>query len=176
MNRRSLLLAGGAVALAGCASPDVAQYANEKPELLLERYFNGRVDAWGMFTDRFGQVVNRFTVALECSWQGDDGVLDEQFAYADGTRQRRVWRVRKLGGGRYSGRADDVVGEAIGQARGNALRWNYTLALPVNGRVWEVQMDDWMYLMDNEVMLNKTAMSKFGIHLGEVTLTFRKRP
>ena len=65
---------------------------------------------------------------------------------------------------------------AEGRSAGNALNWRYTLALPVDGRVWEVQFDDWMYLMDERVMLNKARMSKFGIHLGEVTLSFVRRP
>jgi hypothetical protein len=39
-----------------------------------------------------------------------------------------------------------------------------------------VQFDDWMYLMTERVMLNKATMSKFGIRLGEVTLSFVKRP
>jgi hypothetical protein len=49
------------------------------------------------------------------------------------------------------------------------------MALPVDGRVWEVQFDDWMYLMNDRVMLNKASMSKFGVFLGEVTLSFTKR-
>jgi hypothetical protein len=71
-----------------------------------------------------------------------------------------------------TGRADEVVDEAQGQSSGNAFNWHYTLALPVDGRVWHVQFDDWMYLMDNRVMMNKARMSKWGIHLGDVTLTF----
>ena len=175
MNRRTWLLAA-AGALAGCAAPDVARYRTEQPVLDLQQYFDGRVDGWGIFTDRSGRVVKRFTVAMDCRWSGDEGVLDEDFRYSDGTRQRRVWRVRKLADGRYVGRADDVVGEAQGQAAGNALHWQYTLALPVDGRVWEVDMDDWMFLVDGEVLLNRTRMTKFGIHLGDVTLSFRRRP
>ena len=68
-----------------------------------------------------------------------------------------------------------MVGTALGQARGNALNWRYTLALPVDGKVYEVQFDDWMYLMTDTVMLNKASMSKFGFKLGEVTLSFTKR-
>jgi hypothetical protein len=82
---------------------------------------------------------------------------------------------RDQGEGRYVGRADDVVGQASGRTRGNAFNWSYTLALPVDGRVWHVQFDDWMYLMSDRVMLNKASMSKFGIFLGEVTLSFTKR-
>jgi hypothetical protein len=179
MTRRTFcatLGAMGALALAGCAGPGVNEYTGEKPVLDLRSYFNGRVDGWGVFTDRSGKVVKRFVVRMDCRWQGDDGVLDEDFTYSDGTRQRRIWYVTRGGDGAYTGRADDVVGTATGQARGNALRWNYTLALPVDGRTWHVQMDDWMYLMDNTVMLNKTTMTKFGVRLGEVTLSFTKRP
>lgn len=174
--RRTLLAQAGALAVAGCASPSVQDYAAERPPLTFEAYFDGRLKAWGMFTQRGGKVVRRFTVDMDCRWTGADGVLDEHFVYADGERQRRVWRVRRLGEGRYSGRADDVVGEARGETAGNAIRWRYVLALPVDGRTWEVDMDDWMHLVDERVLLNRTTMSKFGVRLGEVTLAFLKSP
>lgn len=175
MNRRSLLLAAPAL-LAGCAAPDVTGYQGERPPLDLSSYFSGRVDGWGLFMDRQGKVVKRFTVAMDCSWRGDEGVLDEHFVFSDGTRQQRVWRLRRSADGRYTGTAGDVVGEAQGQAGGNAFHWNYTLALPVDGRVWEVQMDDWMFLVDRDVLLNRTTMSKFGLRLGEVVISFRRQP
>lgn len=180
MNRRKLLLGSvgtvvGAAALSGCASPSVDDYANERPLLDLRQYFNGTIDAWGVFTDRNGKVVKRFTVVMNCQWQGDSGVLDEDFVYSDGTRDKRIWRLQHLGNGTYSGTAGDVVGTAQGQTRGNSFRWGYTLALPVDGQVWHVQMDDWMYLMTPQVMLNKARMTKWGIHLGDVTLSFQRR-
>jgi hypothetical protein len=161
--------------LGGCAGPAVTDYAAEQPVLDLAQYFNGTLDAHGIFTDRSGKVVRRFTVVMKCSWQGDAGVLDEDFVYSDGTKQKRIWRLKKLPGGRYTGTADDVVGQATGQTAGNAFNWKYTLALPVDGKVYDVQFDDWMYLMDDKVMLNKAVMSKFGVRLGEVTLSFYKR-
>ncbi|MFM6986279.1 MAG: DUF3833 domain-containing protein [Hydrogenophaga sp.] len=178
MKRRLLLTSGAAaaaLALTGCAGPQITEYTTEKPVLDLRQYFNGTLDAYGVFTDRSGKVVKRFTVVMRCSWNGEEGVLDEDFVYSDGSTQKRVWRLKHLGSGRYEGRADDVVGVAQGQTAGNAFRWGYTLALPVDGKVWEVQFDDWMYLMNEHVMLNKATMSKFGISLGEVTLSFVKR-
>lgn len=178
MKRRLLLTAATATAalgLAGCASQNIQSYAAEKPVLDLQQYFNGTLDAYGVFTDRGGSVVKRFTVVMVCTWTGDQGVLDEAFTYSDGTTQRRIWRLTKLADGRYTGRADDVVGEAQGQTRGNAFYWTYTLSLPVDGKVYEVNFDDWMYLMTDKVMLNKATMSKFGVRLGEVTLSFTKR-
>lgn len=163
-------------ALMGCASaPTPADYAAEKPLLDLKQYFNGELVAHGVFTDRAGKVARRFVVQMTCSWNGNSGTLDERFTYSDGKTERRVWRLTDEGNGRYSGRADDVVGVAIGQAAGNALNWRYTLALPVDGKTYEVQFDDWMYLVDDRVMLNKAKMSKFGFGLGEVTLSFTKK-
>lgn len=160
--------------LAGCAAPTVGDYAAERPLLDLRRYFDGEVLAHGIFVDRSGKVKRRFTVTMTCTWRGDEGELDERFAYSDGTSERRVWRLRHHGGGRYTGRADDVSGEAEGLTAGNSFRWAYTLRLPVDGSTWEVQFDDWMHLVDDRVMLNRATMSKFGIRLGEVQLVFTR--
>lgn len=163
-----------ALALVGCAGQQLADYKNEKPTLDLATYFNGPLEAHGIFQDRSGKVVKRFIVKMEGSWTGNKGVLDEHFTYSDGTKERRVWQLEKLPDGRYTGTAGDVEGTAQGQVSGNAFNWHYTLKLPVDGKVYSVQFDDWMYLMDDRVMLSKATMSKFGIKLGEVTLSFYK--
>ena len=178
-HRSPLLLAIAAVVMAlllsACSSGiDPAYYANQQPVLDLKQYFNGRLQAHGMFQDRSGKVVKRFDVVIDCQWQGDTGTLDEHFTYADGTTQRRVWTLTKTGPDRYIGRADDVIGDAIGITSGNTLHWNYVLALPVGDKVYNVNFDDLMVLMNDRVMLNRAVMSKFGIHLGDVTLSFYK--
>ena len=175
--KRRLLLVGTAciaVALGGCASSNVESYKAERPQLDLAQYFNGKVTAHGIFQDRSGQVIRRFTVDMDGRWDGNQGVLDEHFTYSDGKKERRIWRLTKHDDGRYTGTADDVIGTAQGRSAGNAFQWAYTLQLPVDGTVYEVQFDDWMYLVDERVMLNRATMSKFGIRLGEVTLSFQK--
>jgi hypothetical protein len=99
VNRRELLSASAAgagalaaVGLSGCASPSIEDFSQEKPVLDLRTYFNGKVDAWGIFTDRNGKVVKRFTVEMNCTWQGDQGVLDEDFVYSDGSQENRSGR------------------------------------------------------------------------------------
>jgi hypothetical protein len=165
--------------LLACSGPKVQQYANEKPTLDLSEYFSGTIDAYGIFTDRSGEVKKRFTVLIKADWKVVDGkkvgTLDESFDYSDGTKQKRIWTLTEQSSGKYIGRADDVVGDAQGDLAGNALNWTYTLALPVDGTIYHVQFNDWMYLITPKVMLNKAKMSKFGIELGEVTLSFYKR-
>ena len=162
--------------MAGCAGPVPADYASQTPQLDLKQYFNGKLLAHGIVTDRSGKVMQRFTVLITGTWVGDSGTLDEQFSYADGRREQRVWTLLRGADGRYTGRAADVLGQADGQASGNALNWRYTLLLPVDGRTWEINFDDWMFLVDDQVLLNRAVMSKFGIRLGEVLLSFRRLP
>lgn len=161
--------------LSACAGIEVTQYAQQQPSLDLQRYFNGTLDAYGMFQKRSGEVIKRFHVVIDARWEGDVGTLDERFTYSDGTTQQRIWTITKTGAHSYHGSAADVVGEAVGESAGNALRWRYVLALPVDDKVYHVDFDDWMFLMDERVMLNRSSMSKWGVNLGEVTLTFVKR-
>lgn len=172
--RAFLCLLALTLILGGCASVSPIRYQNEKPELVLSRYLEGPLEAWGIFQNRKGQVVKRFHVKMLGTWNGKVGRLEEDFTYSDGATQRRVWTITQRDAHHYTGTADDVVGTAKGEAYGNALNWRYTLALPVDDKVYRVKFDDWMFLMDDEVMLNRAAMSKWGFHLGEVILMFRK--
>jgi len=173
MKRRTFLV-GGAAALAGCASITPADYAAEKPVLDLQRYFDGVVEGWGMVQDRSGKVLRRFHVRMECTWRGNEGRLDEWFEWSDGKREQRVWNVVKRDGGRYTGTAGDVVGEATGVAAGNALQWRYVLRLPEDQGGWAVDIDDWMWLVDERTLLNRSTITKFGIRFAEITIAFRR--
>jgi hypothetical protein len=169
------LLVAALLVLAGCASPTPRDYAAERPVLDMKAYFDGTVDAWGMIQDRSGKVTRRVTVQIVGTWQGDTGTLDERFTYADGKTETRVWTIRKQGE-RYVGTAADVIGEATGVAAGNALHWSYVLeAKREDGGTVKLDMDDWMWLVDERTLVNRTRFSKFGIGFGEVTFFFRKR-
>lgn len=174
MLKKSLAVLCTVLGLSGCAGVAPEVYREQTPSLDLAQYFNGPLTAWGYFSDRSGQVQKRFKVQMQGIWNGNQGVLTEDFAWSDGTTSQRVWRIEKNPDGTYTGRADDVKGTATGVAAGNALQWRYTLLLPVDGKTYEVQFDDWMYLMDDEVMLNKSEMRKFGFKLGEIVISFRK--
>ncbi|MBK1890132.1 DUF3833 domain-containing protein [Undibacterium sp. 14-3-2] len=173
--KNTVLLAACLLSVSCASKYDPALYASEKPQLVLQQYFNGTLDAWGMFQDRSGKIVKRFTVVMRCQWNGDTGTLDEDFTYSDGTKQKRIWTLKQTAPGRFTGTAPDVIGEAQGIVSGNTLHWNYVLALPVDGTVYHVDFDDVMVLMDDKVMLNRAIMRKFGVDLGGVTLSFTKR-
>jgi hypothetical protein len=173
MTRRSLI-ALCLLALAACSSVDIKDFREEKPVLDLKTYFDGTIDAWGIVRNRDGTISQRFTVLILANWQGNTGTLDESFTYSDGRTQKRVWTLTKQGD-RYIGRAADVVGEAIGETAGNAFRFRYVLDFPRGDGTVHLDVDDWMYLMDERTMLNRSSISKLGFEVAQVTLSFRKR-
>ncbi|MDR9432448.1 MAG: DUF3833 domain-containing protein [Spiribacter sp.] len=163
-----------AIILVGCAGVAPEEYAGETPEFRIEEYFDGNVQAWGMFQARNGEIRRRFSVDIEGEVDGDFITLDERFTYADGETDRRVWEIERIDEHTYQGTAGDIVGTALGKRYGNALNWTYTLALEVDDRTWNLKFDDWMVLVDEDTLINTAEVSKFGIRVGTVTLFFRR--
>lgn len=163
------------IILSGCAGQKIEQYQKAKPALDLRTYFTGQIDGWGMFQKDSGEVQKRFVVSIKAIQKNGEITLDEQFVWDDGSRTQRIWQLVQQSDGSWKGRAGDVVGHAVGKVSGNALHWTYTLKLPVGDKTYDVHFDDWMYLIDENVMLNRSVMSKWGVTLGSVTLSLHKR-
>lgn len=161
------------LALASC-SVDVQTYREQTPALDLKAFFSGQTQAWGIFQKRSGEVAKRMHVVVDGRVQGEALILHEAFTYSDGTHQVREWTLRPDGPGRWRGTAGDVIGEATGEVAGNTLHWQYDLNLVVDGKTWQVHFDDWMYLLDDHTLANRSTMSKLGVELGQVSLFFRK--
>ena len=179
MIQRRTLLGATAVAplatLTGCASQNLAGYASEKPVLDLTQYFNGTVDAHGIFQGRSGQIVRRFTVVMECSWKATRACWTKPSPIPTAPPQRRIWRLTKHADGHYTGTPTTWWAQPGARRRAmpfaGATRWRCRWM----AKVYHVDFDDWMYLIDERVMLNRATMSKFGVRLGEITLSFTKR-
>ena len=153
---------------------NIESFSRNKPAFKLEDYFNGKTEAWGMFHDRFGNLKRSFRVDIQGTLSGDELTLDEKFLYDDGEDDQRIWKIKILGNNKYSGTAEDVVGEALGESKGNALNWKYKLNLKVNDSTIKVDFDDWMFLQDRNILMNRAEVKKWGINIGVVTITFLK--
>lgn len=169
---RYILMLVSFVVLTGCSSMKIDDFANKEPRLVLEEYFQGKTYAWGMFEDRFGTVRRQFQVEIDGHWDGQQLTLEEYFLYDDGEEDKRTWVITKHSDGHYTGTFEEIVGEADGQVRGNALNWVYTMDLPVGDDTWRVKFDDWMFLQPGETMINRATVTKWGFELGQVTLFF----
>ena len=52
--------------------------------------------------------------------------------------------------------------------------FEYDLNLPVDDTTYVVNFEDWMFLMDENTLLSRSYMSKWGFDVGEVTLVMTK--
>jgi hypothetical protein len=158
-----------------CSKISPKDYQNKTPILDIRSYFNGKIKAWGVLEDRNGKITKRFAVDMTGSWQGNDGILRENFKFDDGKIEQRTWKIHFLNEHDFSATAGDVVGSATGQQYGNALKMNYVLDLKLDdGKNYLVKLDDWMYLLDDKTLINKSNIKKFGIIFGKLTIFFQK--
>ena len=159
---------------AGCKQMKIEEFKAYKPELILEQYFSGKTQASGVLFGISGEVKRQFTVQMEGKWDGKELILEEQFLYNDGEKQRRLWSIKKLDPNNYEGTASDVVGKALGKQYGSAMNWNYVLTIPVEDKKYNIKFDDWMFLQSDGTLLNRATMRKFGFKVGELFLSFKK--
>ncbi len=159
--------------LFGCGK-DVSQYAKNTPKLDLRTYLTGKTKAWGMLEDRKGKVTRRFVVEMETVWNGNSGVLKEKFVFDDGEKSERTWTITYQDDNNFTATAGDVIGNAIGKQAGNALQMKYVLDLKVGNKNYKVNLDDWMFQLDEKHLVNKSEIKKFGITLARLTIFFEK--
>jgi hypothetical protein len=167
-----------AMLLFSCSSIKPKDYKENNPKLDIRSYLNGKVKAWGMLEDRSGKVTRRFTVEMEGKWNGNEGVLEEYFTFDDGEKSERIWTIKFSDDHNFIASAGDVIGKAKGSQYGNAMQMEYVLDLEVDKEKetrYKVSLDDWMYLLDDNILVNKSTIKKFGITFGKLTIFFQKQ-
>lgn len=170
---RKLIFISVLVPLISSCSQSLKDYQAMSPKLDLKTYFDGQLIAHGMLQDYSDTVTRTFTVDLLAKWEGNKGVLDEIFYFNDGEIDYRCWRLEKTATG-YIGTAGDVTGQANGIISGNTLNWQYELNVKTDSGDMALWLDDWLYLIDESTLLNKTEMRKFGINVANITLSISK--
>ena len=66
------------------------------------------------------------------------------------------------------------MGTAKGFSYGPAFKFEYVLLVPVKGKNVKITFDDWIFLQDEKVAINRATMSKFGFKVAELTVFFTK--
>lgn len=161
--------------LAGCASPSLEDYRDRQPALVPDRFFTGELSARGVVKDFSGEVIRTFDADISASWTDEGvGTLDEVFRFDDGEVQTRTWTLTPVAEG-YRAEAGDVMEPGLMQWQGNAIHMNYVLRVPYGDGTLDVRMDDWMYLVTPDTLINETTMSKWGVDVGEIVLVIQKK-
>jgi hypothetical protein len=153
------------------------EFEGKKPRFILEEFFSGKLKAQGMFFDRKNKVRRTFILALEGKPSADGNfVLSEDLRYDNGETLHRDYLIVRKDEHHYEATADGIVGKALIESYGNVLRWSYKLETPVKDKIYVLTFDDWMYLQEDGVMINRALAYKFGIQVGELVMVVNKAP
>lgn len=148
-------------------------YAGKGPAFDLTRHLSGPLACEGVIFGPTGRVTSRFVAEMEGTWEGSTGTLAEVFRYDSGTVQHRTWRLALAPGGRIAATAADVVGEGEGRVEGPSVMLRYRIRLTPEAGGHVLDVTDWMYLMDNGTVMNRSQFRKFGIKVAELVATIR---
>ncbi|WP_309044235.1 DUF3833 domain-containing protein [Marinobacter sediminicola] len=163
--------------LGGCSGPALTDYAERGPKLVPEAFFSGELSARGVVKDMSGEVIRTFDADISASWNDAGvGTLDEEFRFDDGEVQTRVWTLTPSDAAdSYHAEAGDVADPGTMRWSGNTIHMNYVLRIAYGDGTLDVRMDDWMYLITPDTLINQTTMSKWGVDVGELVLVIQKK-
>lgn len=170
---RFLICLCGMLLLGGCASAlKPGAFAKTSPVFDPVKFWTGHSNSWGVIENLNGAPTEIITTTTAGTPEGNGGLHMIQHIMTKGKPTVRDWHIHALGHGRYEATASDMVGSAYGSPSGRTLHWTWTLALRPGDCLFNVQLDQWMYLADNHTLLVRTIVTKLGIRLAEISETF----
>ena len=172
---KAMIIATGS-SLLGCGSATISDYQGRSPAFTPEAFFNGTLTAHGIVKDFSGTAIRHFQADITGCWRDGVGTLDEDFTFDDGEQQTRIWTLTPNGDQTFIGTAGDVVGEGLARWEGNAMFLDYTLRIELENGPIDVRIDDRMYRVSDNIVINESKMRKFGIGVGDILLTLIRHP
>ena len=149
-------------------------FKNTEPVIKIEKYFEGEVKAWGILQNRKGKITRQFKANMSGKFENNILILEEDFYWKDGEKQKRIWKIEKIDEHNYLGTAPDVIGKAKGVSYGSAFKFEYDLMVPFKGKNIKITFDDWIFKQNDKIAINRATLTKFGFKVGELTVVFQK--
>jgi hypothetical protein len=164
------------ILLTGCTGMKIEDFDGKTPKFIPQEYFNGKLKAYGLVKDRSGNIIRTFKCEMYGSWdQNGIGSLKEDFIYDDGETQSRTWKLVPQKDGSFEATAQDVIGTSKMLVNGNTVMLDYVLRVPYKGSTLDINVQDWLHLQEDGVILNHSKMKKFGFVVGELVITIIKQ-
>jgi Protein of unknown function (DUF3833) len=164
----------GALIILGLLALRIRYASFKGPQFDLRHHLSGPIQCEGMIYGPTGRVTSRFVADMNGEWHGNIGTLSEVFRYDSGTVQHRAWTLALGNAGDITATAPDVVGKGEGRAEGPGVQLRYRIRLTPEAGGHVLDVTDWMYLMDNGTIMNRSQFRKFGIKVAELVATMRR--
>lgn len=154
-------------------TPD--DYADKGPDFDIRKHLNGPIQCEGVIYGPTGRVTSRFVADFDAQWDGNVGKMTENFRYDSGATQAREWHLSIGNDGKIRAEAPDLIGAGEGWQKGSGVKLNYRIKLPDSAGGHVLDTTDWMYLVENGAIINRSQFRKFGIKVAELVATMRPK-
>lgn len=158
------------------AAQKIGDYSGTAPRMDIRQRLSGRLLSEGVIFGPDGRASTRFVAVMHGDWEGDHGTLSESFQYANGGVQDRRWTLTVAADGSFTATAPDIVGTGKGRQAGAVAHLTYRIRLPEASGGHVLDATDWLYLMENGTIMNRSEMRKFGVKVAELIATIRPAP
>jgi hypothetical protein len=138
-------------------------------------FFTGHTRSWGVFENRRGEATGIIRTETHGRIVAGELRMEQDLFFSGKPPQHRSWRMHRIDAHHFVATANDLVGTARGESRGNVFVWSFVLATKPGNPLGNVRMTQRMYLQpDGRTMINRDTIQKFGFVVAEVTEQFRK--
>jgi hypothetical protein len=172
----TLALALGLRYATGFRAQRPQHYGASTPVFDVREVLKGPMLCEGVIYGPFGRVTTRFVAQMHAEWQGNEGCMTEEFRYDSGTVQHREWTLKLSDDGQIQATAPDLIGIGYGQQSGATVMLAYDIKLTEEAGGHALKVTDWMYLMENGAIMNRSQFRKFGFKVAELVATMRPMP
>lgn len=159
---------------AGFSAQSPKDYADATPQFDIRQHLNGPIQCEGIIYGPTGRVSSRFVADMNATWDGNVGSMTEHFKYDSGNTQDRIWTLKIGNDGTIDATAPDIIGTGKGTQEGSAVQLKYRIKLPPEAGGHVLDVTDWMYLMENGTIMNRSQFRKYGIKVAELVATMRQ--
>lgn len=154
-------------------------YKNNSPKLDYKKLFTGKLKAYAVYFDFFGNQSNRFTIESDGKFDKKNNRIDmnQKITYADGdVESGHAYAIfDDKDENHFLYKDHMMLNEGVYSQYGNAANVKYDLRVKrKNKSDIVVSCDDWLYMVDEKTGINRIKISKFGIKVGEIVMTIVK--
>lgn len=164
--------------LSACSAPrKISYFSGTIPAFDPVAFWTGHVQSWGVIETPGGAPSDSITTDCQGRLAADGTLhLHQTLTEGDGTTRHRDWTLRRLSPTTYEASANDMAAPVTGTAAGRAFTWHWVWELAPHASLKRVTMTQWMYLLQDGTLLNRTIITKFGVTVAEVTEHFHHVP
>ena len=148
--------------------------ANLQKKFTLEGFFAGETIAKGTIFSKTVGASRSFNMSTTGTWDGKVLTLVENYQYAAGDSEQRIWKFTKTGDGKYTATSKEIQKKIKVEIKGRVASFKYQKKLSRPGKkpVKVTFTEQWAF-RKNGILASTTKLSKL-VRVGREAINFAR--